>query len=122
MKRILAYLKPYTRFMSFTLTVKMFATLIELALPYILKHIIDSVIRPVADIPNPDVKAKITEICFWAVIMIVCAALGVIGSVWANRMAAKFARNVAEDVRSDLFRRTMTLSPAQTDAFTLPSL
>jgi len=122
MKRILEYLKPYTRFMSFTLTVKVFATLIELALPYILKHIIDSVIRPVADIPEPDVKAKITEICFWAVIMIVCAGLGVLGSVWANRMAAKFARNVAEDVRSDLFRRTMTLSPSQTDAFTIPSL
>ena len=122
MKRILAYLKPYTRFMSFTLTVKVFATLIELALPYILKHIIDSVIRPVADIPDPDVKAKVTEICIWAVIMIVCAGLGVLGSVWANRMAAKFARNVAEDVRSDLFRRTMTLSPAQTDYFTVPSL
>ena len=122
MKRILAYLKPYTRFMSFTLTVKVFATLIELALPYILKHIIDNVIRPVADIPNPDVKSKVTEICIWAVIMIVCAGLGVLGSVWANRMAAKFARNVAEDVRSDLFRRTMTLSPAQTDYFTVPSL
>ncbi|MBQ1196192.1 MAG: ABC transporter ATP-binding protein [Clostridia bacterium] len=122
MKRILAYLKPYTRFMTFTLTVKVFATLIELALPYILKHIIDNVIRPVADIPNPDVKAKVTEICIWAVIMIVCAGLGVLGSVWANRMAAKFARNVAEDVRSDLFRRTMTLSPAQTDHFTVPSL
>lgn len=122
MKRILAYLKPYTRFMTFTLTVKVFATLIELALPYILKHIIDNVIRPVADVPNPDVKAKVTEICIWAVIMIVCAGLGVLGSVWANRMAAKFARNVAEDVRSDLFRRTMTLSPAQTDHFTVPSL
>ena len=56
------------------------------------------------------------------ILMIVCAGLGVLGSVWANRMAAKFARNVAEDVRSDLFRRTMTLSPAQTDAFTVPSL
>ena len=103
-------------------TVKVFASLIELALPYILKHIIDNVIRPVADVPNPDVKAKVTEICIWAVIMIVCAGLGVLGSVWANRMAAKFARNVAEDVRSDLFRRTMTLSPAQTDHFTVPSL
>ena len=113
MKRVLAYLKPYTKFMSFSLTVKCFATLIELALPYILKHIIDNVIRPMAAVENPDVKAKVTEICIWAVIMIVCAGLGVLGSVWANRMAAKFARNVAEDVRSDLFRRTMTLSPAQ---------
>jgi len=122
MKRVLAYLKPYTKFMSFTLTVKCLATLIELALPYILSHIIDNVIRPVAKIESPDIKAKIIEIVIWALIMIACAALGVIGSVWANRMAARFAKNMAEDLRSDLFRRTMTLSPAQTDHFTVPSL
>ena len=98
--------------MSFTLTVKCFATLIELALPYILSHIIDNVIRPTANMESPDIKAKTIEIVIWALIMIACAALGVIGSVWANRMAAKFAKNVAQDLRSDLFRRTMTLSPA----------
>ena len=91
MKRILAYLKPYTRFMSLTLTVKCFATLIELALPYILSHIIDNVIRPTAKMESPDIKAKTVEIVVWALIMIACAALGVIGNIWANRMAAKFA-------------------------------
>lgn len=122
MKRILVYLKPHLRFMSFTLTVKCFATLIELALPYILSHIIDNVISPVAEMDSPDIKSIIIKICFWALTMIACAALGVSGSVWANRMAAKFAKDVAQDVRHDLFRRTMTLSPAQTDHFTVPSL
>ena len=122
MKKILTYLKPHLRFMSFTLTIKCLATLIELALPYILGHIIDEVIRPVEKLPSPDLKSLIIEICIWAAVMIVCAALGVSGSVWANRMAARFAKDVAEDVRHDLFKRTMTLSPAQTDEFTVPSL
>ncbi len=122
MKRILTYLKPHMRFMCFTLTVKCLATLIELALPYILEHIIDDVIRPVAKMSNPDIKSIVIEICIWALIMIACAALGVTGSVWANRMAARFAKDVAQDLRHDLFRRTMTLSSAQTDHFTVPSL
>ena len=122
MKRILVYLKPHLRFMSFTLTVKCFATLIELALPYILSHIIDNVITPVEAMESPDIKGTIIQICLWALTMIACAALGVTGSVWANRMAARFAKDVAQDVRHDLFRRTMTLSPAQTDHFTVPSL
>lgn len=122
MKRILRYLKPHLRFMSFTLTVKCLATLIELALPYILEHIIDGVITPAAKMESPDIKSIVLEICFWALVMIACAALGVTGSVWANRMAARFAKDVAQDLRHDLFRRTMTLSPAQTDHFTVPSL
>ncbi len=122
MKTILKYLRPYFRFMWFTLSVKCLATLVELALPYILSHIIDNVIKPIKDIPDPDIKGTVTQICIWAAVMVGCAALAVIGNVWANRMAAKFAKNVAQDVRHDLFERTMTLSPAQTDAFTIPSL
>lgn len=122
MRRILSYLKPHLRFMSLTLSVKCLATLIELALPYILEHIIDGVITPAAKSPELDIKAAILEICFWALIMIACAALCVCGNVWANRMAARFAKDVAEDLRHDLFVRTMGLSPAQTDSFTVPSL
>lgn len=122
MKKILSYLRPYFRFMWFTLSVKCLATLIELALPYILSHIIDNVIKPIKNVPDPDIKATVTHICIWAAVMISCATLALLGNVWANRMAAKFAKNVAEDVRHDLFSRTMSLSPAQTDAFTVPSL
>lgn len=37
-------------------------------------------------------------------------------------MAARVARNFSEHVRHDLFERTLHLSAAQTDAFTIPSL
>lgn len=122
MKKILSYLKPFARFMWFSLSVKMIATLLELALPYILSHIIDDVIKPLEKVPEFDMRAKTVEIVVWAAIMIVCAFLAVAGNVWANRMAAKIAKDVARDVRHDLFERTMRLSPAQTDAFTVPSL
>lgn len=122
MKKILAYLKPYSGSMSFSLTVKVVATLLELALPYILSHIIDNIISPLEGIVGVNIKAKSAEIAIWAGIMITCALLALIGNVWANRMAAKVAKNVALNVRHDLFQRTMFLSPAQTDAFTVPSL
>lgn len=108
--------------MSFSLTVKVVATLLELALPYILSHIIDNIISPLEGIVGVNIKAKSAEIAIWAGIMITCALLALIGNVWANRMAAKVAKNVALNVRHDLFQRTMFLSPAQTDAFTVPSL
>lgn len=126
MKKILGYLKPFAGFMVFSLSVKVLGTLIELALPRILAYIIDEVISPVEKIyeggGTVDMKAKITEIVLWSLGMIACALIAVTANVWANRMAAKIAKNVAQDVRHDLFARTMTLSPAQTDEFTIPSL
>ncbi len=122
MKTILAYLKPYRKMMTLSLTIKALATMIELALPYILSHIVDNVIKPLEDVADPNVPNTIRTIVIWAVVMIGCAALGVSGNIWANRMAARFAKDAARQVRHDLFWRTMTLSPAQTDAFTIPSL
>lgn len=122
MRTILRYLKPHRHFMCVSLTVKVMGTLVELALPYILSHIIRNVIKPMGAEASPDLAAGSRRIVMWAVIMIVCAFLGVLGNVIANRMAAKTAMEVARAVRHDLFERTMTLSPAQTDAFTVESL
>ena len=122
MRTILRYLKPHRSFMCVSLTVKVMGTLVELALPYILSHIIQNVIKPMGAEASPDLAAGSRRIIMWAVIMIVCAFLGVLGNVIANRMAAKTAMEVARAVRHDLFERTMTLSPAQTDTFTVESL
>ena len=46
MRTILRYLKPHRHFMCVSLTVKVMGTLVELALPYILSHIIQNVIKP----------------------------------------------------------------------------
>lgn len=122
MRTVLAYLKPHRRYMCLSLTIKVLGTMVELALPYILSHIIQDVIKPMGAEVSPDLAAGSRRIVMWAVIMIICAFLGVLGNVTANRMAARTAKDVARAVRHDLFERTMRLSPAQTDAFTVESL
>ena len=112
MKYLLRYIKPFYRRMTVGLMIKCTGTVLELFLPYILGHIIDEVV------PLQDVG----KILMWGGIMILCALAGVIMNVGANRMAARVARNVSEAVRHDLFDKTMRLSGAQVDKFTVPSL
>ena len=122
MRTILSYLKPHRRFMCLSLSIKVVGTLMELAQPYILSHIIQNVIKPLGVEASPDLGGGSRRIVIWALIMIVCAFLGVVGNVTANRMSARTAKDVARAVRHDLFERTMRLSPSQTDAFTIESL
>lgn len=112
MRMILRYLKPFYGRMSVGLTIKVFGTLIELALPYILSHILKNVVS----------KESVGPIAFWGGVMIACAACACVCNICANRMAAHVARNFSERIRHDLFNRTMRLSAAQTDKFTIPSL
>lgn len=112
MKTILKYLKPFYGRMSLGLLIKASGTLVELALPYILSHILKNVVG----------RQDVRLIVFWGGVMIACAALACVCNICANRMAANVARNFSERIRRDLFRRTMLLSAAQTDAFTIPSL
>ena len=112
MKIMLRYLKPFYGRMSIGLFIKITGTLVELLLPYILSHILKSVV----------VSQDIGEIVKWGGLMIVCAAVACALNIIANRMAAKVSRNFSEKVRHDLFSHTLRLSAAQTDKFTIPSL
>ena len=112
MKLLLKYLKPYKGYITLALIIKTMATLIELAIPYIMSHILDNVV------PN----GKVPPIIIWGVVMIVCALLACLGNIIANRMAARTAKNSTEGIRHDLFTRIMSLSSAQVDKFTVPSL
>ena len=82
MKKILKYLRPYAGAMSVSLTVKVLATLSELAIPYILSYIIDGIIRPLADEPVVDTSAVIRRIASWAAVMVVCAAAALVCNVF----------------------------------------
>ncbi len=108
--------------MTVSYTVKILATMAELALPYILSYIIDRIIRPLEGQTDINTNAVINRIVLWSAFMILCAAIAVVGNITANRMAAKVSKTVAGEIRSDLFRRTMALSPAQTDSYTIASL
>ena len=111
MKTILSYLKNLRGKMSVVLLIKIFGTLSELMLPYILSHILKNVITK-----------GIKSIVLWGVLMIVCSAVACVCNIVANRMAAAVSKVFAKNMRNDLFRKTLYLSAKQTDDFTIPSL
>ena len=112
MKLFLKYLKPYRGYIALALSIKTAATLIELVIPYILSHILDSVVP----------TGKINHIIMWGVAMIACAVLACVGNITANRLASRTARGTTEKIRHTLFERIMSLSARQIDEFTIPSL
>ena len=112
MKLIFHYLKPLRRAMAFGLSIKVLATLLELALPYILSHILDNVVP----------EGRVAPVLIWGGAMILCAFGAFLGNVIANRNAAKVARDASRRIRHDLFHATMHLTSRETDAFTVPSL
>lgn len=109
---IMRYVSPYFPKMSVGFLIKFIGTIMDLCIPYILAYIIDSVIP----LERKDL------ILFWGFLMLVCSVLAVAGNIIANRMAAKVAGDATENIRHDLFQKTMYLSGRQTDDFTKPSL
>ena len=112
MKRLALYLKPFIPRMSLGLSVKILGTIVELAIPWILSHIID-VLIPIGEIK---------PVVFWGFLMILCSMLGWIGNITANRMASSVARDFTRNVRHDLFSKISYLSARQVDNFSIPSL
>ncbi len=111
MRHILRYLEEYYLRILGGLSIKVAGTVAELMLPYILSHILSDVIGK-----------NISDILFWGILMMVFSFVACVFNIVANRMAAKVSRGFALKMRSDLFSKTLRLSAAQTDRFTIPSL
>ncbi len=111
MKTVLKYLKVFYPKMFGGFLIKTLATVFELLLPMILSYILKNIIGK-----------EILEIVFWGVIMVICSALACVLNVTANRMAARVSRNFAENLRKELFYKTLCLDFKKTDEFTIPSL
>lgn len=109
---IMKYLKPHYPRMGVGFLIKFVGTIMDLCIPYILAHIIDYIIP---------LRQK-SLVFSWGMLMVACSVLAVTFNVIANRMASKVARDATENIRHDLFSKTMYLSNAQTDTFTKPSL
>ena len=112
LKTVFRYLYSYRVRMLVGFVIKVAGTLAELVLPYILSHILKNVI----------VFESVKKIVFWGVMMMFFAAVAWLLNITANRMAAKVASSFSEEVRRDLFAKTLRLSAAQTDRFTIASL
>ncbi len=111
MKTLLKYLREYYGKMGVGFTIKMLGTVVELLIPYLLSHVLENVI-----------EREIKDILIYGGIMVLCSAAACIMNITANRMASKVSRHFAENMRKDLFNKTLKLSAAQTDKFTIPSL
>jgi len=109
---ILRYLKPYFPRMGVGFLIKFIGTVMDLCIPYILAYIIDTVIL-----------SQDRRLIFgWGALMIVCSLFAVSFNIIANRMASRVSGDATENIRHDLFSKTMHLSNAQTDFYTKPSL
>lgn len=112
MKRMLMYVRPYLARMSLGLFVKFAGTIMDLALPWILAHLIDEVVP----------LGNRGSIFGWGVVMLICSVIAVSGNIIANRMASRVARDATQAIRHDLFKRITRLSARQIDQIGVPSL
>ena len=92
--------------------IKFTGTILDLALPWILAHMIDDVV------PSGDRDL----IYFWGAVMVICAVVAVVTNILANRMASAVARDVTRHIRHDLFKKITSLSCRQLDEATISSL
>ncbi len=115
MKKIISYCKPFTGLLSVMILIKFVGTMMDLVIPYILGHILDEVV------PNCTAD-NLAPVFFWGGMMVICALIAVFSNIFANRRISLFSTKVVKKLRCDLFDKILSLSAAQTDAFTVPSL
>lgn len=112
MKKILGYLEPYKKLILKGLSVKSFATIMELFLPWLLAYMIDFII-PTKSIP---------KVLLYGALMLGSSLLALGGNVLANRMAARISSDAIRDLRDDAYKHIMAFSNRSVDRFTIPSL
>lgn len=112
MKKVFTYIKPYTGRMILGLVIKALGTFMDLGLPWVLARIIDDIIP----------LGEISYILWWGLVMLLLSIGARTFNIVANRKASKVARDVVETLRHDLFVKIQSLSGAQVDHFTIPSL
>jgi len=112
MKKILGYLTPYKKLIIKGLSVKSFATIMELFLPWLLAYMIDFII-PTKSIP---------KVLLYGALMLGSSLLALGGNVLANRMAARISSDAIRDLRDEAYKHIMTFSNRSVDRFTIPSL
>ena len=112
MKTILAYLRPHAPRVAVGVTVKFTAAVLELLLPLLLAHIIDDCV-PAGDLGGIRRAGGL---------MLLMAFGAAFCNITANRMAAWVSMEMTRLLRRDLYRRTLFLSQAQMDRFSVSSL
>lgn len=112
MKFIFKYMKPFMLSIIVGVTLKFMGTFTDLFLPSLLEYLVDDVV--------PTRNIRMIVIC--GVGMLALSLSGYFLNIVANRMASRVARDAGRKIRHDLFSRTLELSCADADEFTVASL
>lgn len=106
------YVYPKKKSITWTLIIKMLSTLLGIFIPTILAHIIDDVV------PRGDRNGVI----LFGSLMILVAILQWWTGIKSNRMAAKISSDSIQEIRKDLFDRSIRLSARQIDKMGVSSI
>lgn len=106
------YVYPKKKEVGLTLFVKAFSTLMGILIPTILKYIIDDAVP----------SGQKSLIIGLGLVMIFVSFLEWRYSIKANRMAAKTSSEIIQDIRQDLFTRSISLSSRQIDKLGISSI
>ena len=116
MKMLLRYLYPVRRRIALGVSIKFIGSIVELFLPSLLAYLLDVIV------PQAKLDGGMGSIFFYSSLMLVCAAIAWVGNITANRMAASTTRDAVRQLRQDLFDKTIRLSNARINAFSIPTL
>ena len=112
MKLIGQYINKYRRLFALGLGLKLLASVLELLIPYVMEHIIDTVA----------LSGNLKMVVLWGCGMIALALATWIINLKANNTAIRMSSKATYDMRQALFQCTIGLSGDQFDDFSLPSL
>ena len=112
MRTVYQYIRPKLSRIGLTMVIKIGGTVIELYLPWLLSSILDDC-AAVGDLQGAWLRGGL---------MVLCSLLALAGNAIANYMSCATSRDITRRLRSDLYHKTMHLSCAQVDHFTVPSL
>ena len=113
MRLIWRYVRPYRWFVPAVMLVKLLGTGTELLIPYVLEHLLDTVV--------PQAGSAWTVAAWGGVMLLLTLATRVL-NITANRMSVRVARHSTFALRRDLFHTALLLSGRQMDQVGLPSL
>lgn len=116
MKKLLKYLKPYWYIAMGSPICMILEVLVDLALPTIMSIIVNDSIGAATLEEGLSVVAKN------GVLMMVLVIIGGLTGLGAAGFASAASQSFGNDLRRDAFSKVMSLSPEQTDQFTVGSL
>ena len=109
---LIRYMSPYKKRIAINAIIKVIATIFEVVLPVILAHIVDDIVP----------LRSTNLVVVWGIIMIILSISAWVFNIIANRMASKTSSDAIQNIRQDLFERSLRLSSKQIDKLSISSL